>query len=288
MPRIDVNGVSLAYDIIGSGNRAVAITPGGRFSKDTGGLRELAAELAAQDCRVLIWDRPNCGESEVSFAGPSETRQNADALAGILRALGFGPTLLVAASGGAREALVTAINHPDVARGVFVQWLSGGAIGIATLPIFYCADAALAAATRGMEAVAALPGWQEPLTRWPANRERLLAQDATAFVATMKRWAEAYFPTDAPIPCVTRAELQALALPVTVLRSGASDLHHPRETSDAVAALIPGAELQEPPWGDREWIERLDASMAGGGALFGGLPRLAPQILAMLGRMERP
>lgn len=285
MPRIEVNGASLAYDVIGSGACAVVITPGGRFSKDTGGVRELAAELAAHDCKVLVWDRPNCGESEVLFTGPSETRQNSDALAGILRALDFGPTLLVAASGGAREALVTAINHPDVAAGVFVQWLSGGAIGISTLPIFYCADAAMAAATHGMEAVAALQGWQEPLSRWEPNRARLLAQDPATFVARMKQWAEAYFPTDAPIPCVTRAELEALTLPVTVLRSGASDLHHPRETSEAVAALIPTATLQEPPWGDTEWLERLDASMAGRGPLFGGLPKLAPQILAMLDSM---
>lgn len=282
MPRLTVNGASLAYDVIGSGARAVAITPGGRFSKDTPGVRELAAALAAQDCRVLVHDRPNCGESEVLFTGPSETRQNADALAGLLRALDFGPTLIVAASGGAREAIVTAIHHPEVVRGLFVQWLSGGAIGIATLPIFYCADAALAAATHGMVAVAALPGWQEPLTRWPANRDRILAQDVEAFIATMHRWAEAYFPTDAPIPCVTRAELAALRLPVTVLRSGLSDPHHPRATSEAVAALIPGAELREPPWGDREWITRLDDSMAGRAGLFVNLPALAPQVLEML------
>lgn len=283
MPRLDINGASLAYEIIGDGARSVAITPGGRFSRDTPGVRELAEALAANDCRVLIYDRPNCGESEVLFTGTSETRQNADALAGLLRATGLAPALIVAASGGAREAIVAAIHHPDAVSGLHLQWLSGGAIGIATLPIFYCADAALAAATHGMEAVLALPGWQEPVNRWPANRERILAQDRDAFVATMRRWADAYFPTDAPIPCVTRAELQALNLPVTVLRGGASDLHHPREISEAVAALIPGAVLSEPPWGDREWLERLDASMAGRGGLFENLPKLVPSILAMLG-----
>ncbi|MFM6933048.1 MAG: alpha/beta fold hydrolase [Novosphingobium sp.] len=282
MPRLQINGASLAYEIIGDGARCVAVTPGGRFSRDTPGVRELAEALAARDCRVLIYDRPNCGESEVLFTGTSETRQNADALAGLLRATGMAPALIVAASGGAREAIVAAIHHPDAVSGLHVQWLSGGAIGIATLPIFYCADAALAAATHGMEAVLALPGWQEPLDRWPANRERILAQDRDAFVATMRRWAEAYFPSDAPIPCVTRAQLQALELPVTVLRGGASDFHHPRETSEAVAALIPGAILSEPPWGDREWLDRLDASMAGRGGLFESLPKLVPSILAML------
>lgn len=282
MPRLDINGASLAYEIIGDGARSVAIAPGGRFSRETPGVRELAEALAAHDCRVLIYDRPNCGESEVLFTGESETRQNADALAGLLRATGLAPALIVAASGGAREAIVAAIHHPDAVSGLHVQWLSGGAIGIATLPIFYCADAALAAATHGMEAVLALPGWQEPLTRWPANRDRILAQDRHAFVATMRRWADAYFPTDAPIPCVTRAQMQALNLPVTVLRGGASDLHHPRETSEAVAALIPGAVLSEPPWGDREWLERLDASIAGRGGLFESFSKLVPSILAML------
>lgn len=282
MPRLDINGASLAFEIIGDGARSVAITPGGRFSRETPGVRELATALAANDCRVLIYDRPNCGESEVLFTGKSETRQNADALAGLLRATGLAPALIVAASGGAREAIVAAIHHPDAVSGLHLQWLSGGGIGIATLPIFYCADAALAAATHGMEAVLALPGWQEPLNRWPVNRERILAQDRDIFVATMRRWADAYFPTDAPIPCVTRAQLQALNLPVTVLRGGASDLHHPRETSEAVAALIPGAVLCEPPWGDREWLDRLDASMAGRGGLFESLPKLVPSILAIL------
>lgn len=282
MPRLEINGATLAFEIIGDGSRPVAITPGGRFSRETLGVRELAEALAANDCRVLIYDRPNCGESEVLFTGESETRQNADALAGLLKVTGMAPALVVAASGGAREAIVAAIHHPDAVSGLHLQWLSGGAIGIATLPIFYCADAALAAATHGMEAVLALPGWQEPLNRWPANRDRLLAQDREAFVATMQRWAEAYFPSDAPIPCVTRTQLQALDLPVTVLRGGVSDLHHPRKTSEAVAALIPGAVLSEPPWGDREWLERLDASMAGRGGLFESLPKLVPSILAML------
>lgn len=285
MPRAEVGGASLAYEIIGSGSRAVAITPGGRFSKDVGGVRELADALAARDCRVLIHDRPNCGESDVLFTGESETRQNADALAGLIRASGLGPALIVAASGGAREALVAAIHHPDTVRGLHLQWLSGGSIGIATLPIFYCADAALAAATHGMEAVLALPGWAEPLRRNPANRARILAQDRDTFVAIMRRWADAYFPSDALIPCVTRAELAALRLPVTVMRSSASDLHHTRETSEAVAALIPGASLVEPPWGDREWLERLDASMSSGTSLFSSLPLLAPRVLAMLEQM---
>ena len=35
----------------------------------------------------------------------------------------------------------------------------------------------------------------------------------------------------------------------------------------------------EPPWGDREWLDRLQAQAAGEG-LFARWPLLAPQILA--------
>ena len=50
--------------------------------------------------RTVIWDRPNCGESDISFAGETESAMNADALAGLLAKLDFGPTMLVGGSAG--------------------------------------------------------------------------------------------------------------------------------------------------------------------------------------------
>jgi hypothetical protein len=65
-----------------------------------------------------------------------------------------------------------------------------------------------------------------------------------------------------------------------VVRSGVSDIHHTRETSEAVAAMIPGAQIVDPPWEDGEWMERLEEFMHGGRGLFCNWPQLAPQILA--------
>lgn len=285
MARVDVNGIGIAYDIIGSGSRTAALTPGGRFSKDTPGLRELAEKLAQADYRVLIYDRPNCGASDVAFTGQSESVQNADTLAGLMRAVGFGPSLLFGGSGGARETLITAIRHPDLVERVFVLWLSGGGIGIGTLPIFYCAEPVTVAILSGMEAVADLPMWKEAVERNPGNRARFLAQDPQAFAARMRHWADAFLPLPGvPIPCVTAKQLAAFKVPVMILRSGASDPHHPRETSEAVAAMIPGAQLSEPPWGDREWLDQLAATGFGQKqGLFNRWPLLAPQILAFAG-----
>jgi pimeloyl-ACP methyl ester carboxylesterase len=201
MPRLEINGISIAYELIGEGDKAITITPGGRFSKDTPGVRELGGELADHGYKVLIWDRPNCGESDICFAGECESFQNADTLAGLIRALGLGKALVYGASGGSREALLAAIRHPECVAGVFCQWLSGGGIGIATLPIAYCANPAIAASIGGMTAVLELPDFQEPLTRNPSNRERILSQDANAFVQKMRDWADWFFPAPGtPIP----------------------------------------------------------------------------------------
>jgi len=55
--------------------RLVVITPGGRFSKDYGGLHELAYALAEGNQRVLPRDRPNCGRSDVQVYGRSESHR---------------------------------------------------------------------------------------------------------------------------------------------------------------------------------------------------------------------
>lgn len=280
MPKVNVGGIGVAYDLIGDGNRTAVITPGGRFSKDTPGVRELAVRLAEGGLRVLIWDRPNCGESDLSFRGQSESIMNADALAGLLRALELEPAIVIGGSAGSRVSLLSAIRDPGVVERLFLLWISGGAVGLASLAYFYCHDSLAAAAMGGMPAVAALPGWKEQLARNPANRERLLAEDASTFIQTMKTWAESFVPAaDSPVPGTTAAQLRALKMPTMILRSGEADFHHPRVTSEAVHALIPGSQLAEPPWGDREWLDRLQAQAVGEG-LFARWPLLAPQILA--------
>ena len=280
MPKVDIGGIGVAYDLIGDGKKTAVITPGGRFSKDTPGVRELAQKLAQGGLRVLIWDRPNCGESDLSFQGKSESILNADTLAGLVRALKLEPALLIGGSAGSRVSLLTAIRDPGVAERLFLLWISGGALGLAVLAYHYCHDQLAAAAMGGMPAVAALPSFKEALSRNPGNRDRLLGQDTSTFIQTMKTWAEAFVPAaDSPVPGSTAAQLRALKMPTMILRSGESDFHHPRVTSEGVYALIPGSQIAEPPWGDREWLDRLQAQAAGEG-LFARWPLLAPQILA--------
>jgi pimeloyl-ACP methyl ester carboxylesterase len=279
MARIAVDGVQIAYEIIGDGKRAAIITPGGRFSKDTPGMRELAEKLAEGDFRTVIWDRPNCGESDICFECTSESVMNADMLAGLLRELKMPRALVIGGSAGARVSLLAAIRHPEVVERLVMLWISGGVVGIMVLVFAYYHDSLVAVSQGGMEAVAAMPAWKPFVDRDPRNREYLLRYDPKAFRSKMIELSKAFIPDPStPVPGLDPAQLRALKMPVMVFRSGESDPHHTRETSEAIAQAIPGAMLVEPPWGDKEWLERMAAQACGEG-LFAHWPLLAPQIL---------
>ncbi len=277
MATATVNGLTLGYETIGEG-RPWVITPGGRFTKESPGVRELAVELAAKGNKVLIWDRPNCGESDVCFEGPSESAMQADAMVALLEHLDMTPAVIIGGSGGARVSLLAAARHPEAAAGLGIWWISGGVFGLLSLATHYCGGSLSAAWTSGtMEAVAALPEWEEVLARNPGNRQRFLDQDPKAFIAAMERWMLAYCPRDDEhIPGLPDAAARALDLPALVFRSGSSDVHHTRATSELLGELLPRARLVEPPWGDREWLERQEVHDEG---LFARWPLLAPQLL---------
>jgi pimeloyl-ACP methyl ester carboxylesterase len=277
MPTATVNGLSISYDVIGEG-RPWVITPGGRFSKDYPGVRELAVALADRGHRVLIWDRPNCGASDVCFTGPSESEMQADTLAGLLTQLDMIPAVIIGGSGGARVSLLTAARHREVAAGLAVWWISGGVYGLMTLATHYCGESIRAAWHDGMEAVAALPDWAEVLERNPGNRQRFLDQDRKEFIATLEQWMVAYCPrSDQHIPGLPDEMAKGLDIPALVFRSGESDAHHTRATSELLAEMLPSSQLVEPPWGDREWIERGKEREKAGG-IFVRWPLLAPML----------
>jgi pimeloyl-ACP methyl ester carboxylesterase len=277
-----VDGMTLGYEVIGETGRPWIITPGGRYAKEDPGIRPLAELIAAAGNRVVIWDRPNCGESDVRFDGASESEMQADALAALLRHLDLAPAVVMGGSGGARVSLLAAANHPDVAAGLAVLWISGGVFGLMTLAGFYCAPSLREAIMGGMPAVAELADWQEVIRRNPGNRQRILDQDRATFMRTMERWMAAYYPKPGEaVPGLTDEGAAAITVPTLVFRGGESDWWHPRATSEAVAGLVPNARLVEPPWPDTEWIDgstrRAHGEQEGA---FERWPLLAPQLLA--------
>lgn len=283
MATVEVDGTTIAYEIVGEGAPWV-LTPGGRFSKDEPGIRDLADALAAHGQRVLIWDRPNTGASDICFTGASESEMQADKLAGLLRTLDMAPAVIVGGSGGARVSLLTAARHPDVVGRLAMLWISGGIYGLMLLGVHYCGESIRVAWRGGMEAVVELPEWAEVLERNPANRARFLDLDPQRFVETLERWMSVYCPdANATVPGLSDEECARLEIPTLIYRSGKSDPHHTRATSERLHELISNSRLVEPPWGDDEWNQRGDAARSGTGHLFERWPLLAPQLLEFAG-----
>jgi pimeloyl-ACP methyl ester carboxylesterase len=281
MPLIQISGIHIAYELLGKErDPAVAITPGGRFSKDSKGVRELAAELASRGKRVLIWDRPNCGASDLAFDGPGESRLHAETLIGLIDALDLGKTALVGGSAGSRVSLMAAIYKPEAVSHLVVWWISGGFISLMMLGAYYCCGSAIAARNAGMEAVAQLPVWSEQLRRNPRNREILLNQDPEKFVATMERWAKSFIPAEgSPLPALTRADLNKLNMPVLIFRGSPTDLFHPAEASEWLHQRISHSELIALPWPDDIFARRMVEAERTGDGHFVDWPDLAPTIL---------
>jgi pimeloyl-ACP methyl ester carboxylesterase len=278
MPVAELDGIEIAYELVGEGQPWV-LTPGGRFTKDVGGLPEMARALADHGKQVLTWDRPNCGGSSVVFRGQSESEVQAEALGALLRHLELGPTVIAGGSGGSRVSLLTAARNPEVTAGLAMWWISGGVPGLLQLANYYCMPSLDAAWHGGMQAVLELDQWREVLDRNPANRERFLAMDHDEFIAVMDRWMRAYLPRDdVLVPGLDGDDVDRLGVPVLVFRSGASDMSHTRATSEALGAGLPDAELVEPPWGDDEWNERR-AEVEHTGSLFVRWPLLVPQLV---------
>jgi pimeloyl-ACP methyl ester carboxylesterase len=287
MPVVELDGIEIAYELVGDGGRPWVLTPGGRFTKEVGGLPEMARAIADTGRQVVLWDRPNCGASSVVFRGRSESEVQAEALGALLRHLDLGPAVIAGGSGGARVSLLTAARNPDVTAGLAMWWISGGVPGLLQLASYYCMPSSDAAWHGGMEAVAALDQWQEVQASNPRNRERILAIDRGEFLAVMDRWAVPYCPCDdALVPGLDDADVARLAVPILVFRSGSSDMSHTRATSETLARGLPGAELVEPPWGDDEWNERR-AAITETGSLFVRWPRLVPQLVEWADRTIR-
>ena len=284
MPRITINGIGLAYELLGrEGDPAAAVTPGGRFSMDSPGIRELGEELVKGGRRVLLYDRPNCGRSDVCLAGASESEMQAEALTGLIRALDLGPTVIAGGSGGSRVSMLAAARDPDICSHLALWWISGDPIGLMQLATYYCGEAATLASRGGMEAVLNATSWAENFARNPQAKDAIRAMDPERFIAVMQRWAAAYVPCDiSPVPGMMPVDFARLTMPTLVFRSHKSDLSHTRTTSEWVARLIPQSTIIDPPWREDEWNYRSMAVMSGTAkGLFESWPLLAPYILEL-------
>jgi 2-hydroxy-6-oxonona-2,4-dienedioate hydrolase len=276
-----VNGGVVVYELVGDGEgEVITLTPGGRFSKDYGGVHELANALADGGKRVLLWDRPNCGGSDIQLFGKSESIMRAETLGGLVKQLGIESVVCAGGSGGARDSIVFTILFPELVTQLVTWSIVGGTYSSMSLAGVYVLNELRAVRAGGIDAVAALPGWRELIEANPRNRARLEAIGAKEFERTMNRWFDAYIPkSNESIPGVPDWQFEQIRVPTLIIRGGEKDYDHPKRTSYEVHALIKGSRLIDPPWPEDAWERAVEATTAGTGSLFDPWVQAAPAIL---------
>jgi pimeloyl-ACP methyl ester carboxylesterase len=243
MPDITVNGLKLVYEEVGSGT-PIFWLQGARSGR--GLMRPIASALSDRH-RCVIYDRRNCGDSDVLIAGEaSEQEIWADELAGLIDALGTGPAYLGGWSAGCRVALLTAIRHPRVVRGLLLGWVTGGTAAAAQLSRQYYGQFIEAAQNGGMAAVVETPFFAERCASNPGNRGRLLAMAPGEFIATMQRW-ERFFTEGGDLPVIgaTEAELATIKAPTAIVAG--DDAVHPTSAAQNLQRILTDSQYMDPP-----------------------------------------
>jgi 2-hydroxy-6-oxonona-2,4-dienedioate hydrolase len=284
---IEVNSGNVVYEILGDSGDLIVLTPGGRFSKDVPGLRPLAKALVDGGHRVLLWDRPNCGASDVQFYGQSESHMRAETLHGLLTTLDTGPCIIAGGSGGARDSMLTTMLYPELVTKLVVWNIVGGVYGMYQLGAFYVLPSIQAVRWSGIQGLLKVPEWRERIEENPKNKQRILDLDADEFLKVMLRWLNAFVPKPGQtIPGVEDEMFDRITVPTLIIRGGENDWDHPKRTSLEVSCLIKGSKLIDPPWPEDAW-ERAAEDRAAGKVkhfnMFDTWVQAAPAILDFLG-----
>jgi pimeloyl-ACP methyl ester carboxylesterase len=269
MAAIEVNGGAVEYEFLGEvGAPVVVVTPGGRFSKDVPGFRRFAEALAGGGVRVLLWDRPNTGQSDVQLYGPTESHMRADTLHGLLTALDVAPCVIAGGSGGARDSMLTVMLYPELATKLVLWAIVGGVYGTVSLSHNVLPSIQVLRST-GMEGLLDTQPWKELIKVNPRNHDRLVAIGADEIERVMLRWLNAFIPkAGQTIPGVDDDMFQRITVPTLIIRNGARDINHPKRTTLEVSCLIEGSKLIEPPWPEDAWEREVKLRVKGQANIF--------------------
>jgi pimeloyl-ACP methyl ester carboxylesterase len=241
MPLAKIRGVNINYKIIGNNGPWVALSPGGR--RDISGIELLAGKVAETGHRVVIFDRRNCGASDVVIDGEdSEYEIWADDVHELLRQLGALPAFIGGSSSGCRTALLFALRHPEAVRALLLWRVTGGRFACERLAQEYYGQYIEAAKQGGMAAVCEMEHWKERIAARPENRDALMKMEPARFIDVMSRWRE-YFLEGADLPVIgaTEADLKSIKVPACIIPG--NDLTHGRQTGENLGRLMGRSEV---------------------------------------------
>jgi pimeloyl-ACP methyl ester carboxylesterase len=243
MPVVTVRGVDINYEVLGERGPWVVLQPGGR--RALAGVKSLAEKIAEAGCRVLVYDRRNCGASAVSFdGGNSENEIWAEDLHALLAELDALPAYIGGSSSGCRLALLLALRHPGDVRGLLLWRVTGGTYAAGRLVENYYTQFIDVARRGGMEAVCRTEHFSDLINNNAANSARLMAIEPARFIAVMEEWRRAFNEgAHHPVIGLSPSELRSLTMPACIIPG--NDRVHPRGPGQAAHRLMPNSEYHE-------------------------------------------
>ncbi len=136
------------------------------------------------------------------------------------------------------------MRHPDGLRGLLLWRVTGGQEAVDKLSESYYGQYIKLVRAGGMQAVADSEHFAECIKARPANKERLLATNAEAFIKVMEVWREKFLQSATlPIVGASEADLDAIKAPACLIAG--NDVIHTPATARKAARLIPNSELHE-------------------------------------------
>ena len=244
---VNLNGSDIRFEVHGEGI-PIVYTPGGFWPLERG--RALANRLSSLGYKVLLWDRPNTGESGLLFQGDNLLRIWADQLGELLRYTGHSPTFIAGGSGGLLTSLYFAYAYPaEIKALVLISPPTDDKAFWENVIHMTFLDLADLAEQKGMAAALESIGspldffeWPDQLARVPKKKHQLLELSPAIFAKTMRAWAHSFMSGGGPhLAGLSDEQLAGINIRALVF-SGPGGIH-PQHTAEALHAKLPQSEL---------------------------------------------
>ena len=215
------------YELLGEGT-PVVLTSSGWFDMER--MRLLAEALVGRGCRILIYDRSNCGQARITIDdSPSEIHLWCEELHLLVGELGLAPAYFGGYSMGTKVSLHVACRYERDVEGLLLLYPGTHEREVSQRAVSGRYEVSAAVAEQGgMDAVIAHDGWAANWRYATAasaeNRRYLGGMDPEMFAATIRRWQATlgnsfYYG-------LTRRELESVGVP-TLIVPGLEEIHPP-------------------------------------------------------------
>ena len=243
----NLNGFEMRFEIHGQGI-PIVYTPGGFWPLERG--RAVAERLKSLGYKVLLWDRPNTGESGLWFEGDNLLGIWADKLHELLHYTGLSPVFLAGGSGGYLASLYFAYLYPAEVKGLLLIspqtddpeiWghITNGTFGE---PAEVAEQKGMAAVVEGSGSMWDFFDWPDQFGRLPRKKQQLLSMSPVTFAETMRAWSRSLTAGGRPyFAGLSDEQLAGINIPALIF-SGMDPIH-PQHTAEALHAILPRSEL---------------------------------------------